>query len=114
MADQIFEIKFHCLFTTNIGRIVDEKHNVYNGAEGWVTKDEITTFMNKFLEALKIEHLRRENIQKYKRCLYIRKTLIFQYERRLYSEDYKFNKAKFYEKWEKKWLELAEKFKEGK
>lgn len=69
MADQIFEIKFHNLFGYKFGRIVDEAHNLYNGDEGWATKDEVKAFMDKYLEALNKEHLRRVNIQKYKRCL---------------------------------------------
>lgn len=48
---------------------------------------------------------------KYKRCVAIRQALIFQYKMRLNSEDYKFNKARFFGKWEKIWSQLADHFK---
>ena len=52
--------------------------------------------------------------QKYKRCLAMARLC---HERSLwwYSKGYGFEKYdKFWEKWEKRWLELAEKFKEAK
>lgn len=119
MADQIFEIKFHNLFGYKFGRIVDEAHNLYNGDEGWATKDELNAFMNKFLEALNKEHLRRVNIQKYKRCL-DKADRCESEENRLEAvapifdsdkECWEYN-SDYWFKWRNRWLELAEKFKQ--
>ncbi len=118
MADQIFEIKFHNLFGYKFGRIVDEANNLYNGDEGWATKDEVKDFMDKYLEALNKEHLRRVNRQKYKRCLENAKLCglgahfehfkVIQFDNPFYIK-----RAEWLEKWRDRWLKLAEKFKEG-
>ena len=120
MADQIFEIKFHNLFGYKFGRIVDEAHNLYNGDEGWATKDEVKVFMDKYLEALNKEHLRRVNRQKYKRCLAMAEICrnewcTLYYERKKYSEN-RFLDHLMAKKDRHKniWLKLAEKFKEAK
>ena len=109
MADQIFEIKFHNLFGYKFGRIVDEAHNLYNGDEGWVTKDEVKDFMDKFLEALNKESLRRVNRQKYKRCVAMEK---------MCRDNYVFRKSLsdedqwYWKRWHKRWQLLAEQFKD--
>ena len=115
MADQIFEIKFHNLFGYKFGRIVDEAHNLYSGDEGWATKDEVKDFIDKYIEALNKEHLRRVNRQKYKRCLAMVETCI--YKKELDEDRYHMHGGhgwtnyRFWDKWQKTWLELSEKFK---
>ena len=105
MTDNV-EITFHHLVAIKACVIADECQNVYDGAEGWVNKDEFELFMKNLTESVNKADKLRDLRHKLRRCLKNRENLVLRYDIQCANGNYR--KAHKLTWWENVFRDLAE------